>query len=291
MPLAASLQTRSASCLVLFVLLVFVSGLSWPGETRASTLCRMACKKGSGSCKVVVPEKGPDAIELDPSNYRTFEACDQARVEGSGTTILNYVRDRQWFRPPEPVDGPVAPLLARYKPDPCASSTPECTQARMEGGTRPMTGASGIDPRVAQPAGQGRPCALGFPCGRIAIPPPAWRFRVVDTGLAGNWTARLVRGKADAKGDTLVGRIDRGIVTADGRWFGPSNRYSYTVADAGGRVIASGEFSVSSQSDMDLLRSIARGKADVADGIAWSDTLMENDMTWDAMQESLAEAR
>lgn len=261
-----------------------------PGARAESVLCKMVCK-GAG-CEVKVGAE-PSRV-LDAKRYTTFNDCRNIEVTKPEVVVM-YMRDRKWVPPPISIGaGSLAYIFVKYPPDRCSVITPECEQGLMEGGSTPAIGASPIDPRVSAPAGRGRPCALGFPCGQVSLPSDEWRFFLSDATLSGKWIVRLARGNVTAgKSEQTVARVEQGVVVADGRWFAPGSQCSYYFVDNAGRTVATGEFSLLSRGSQQDLRDIARQRvaAGSAEAIAWSDALMIGDLHWDAMQETLAEGR
>ncbi|HEX6363661.1 MAG TPA: hypothetical protein VFZ93_11925 [Albitalea sp.] len=245
--------------------------------------CQMACR--GKDCLV----QGPAGeATLSDERYETFSGCEQHRIV-KGDVELRYKHRKAWFSPPEAITGALAEVFRKFPADTCSLPTKPCLQQRMQS-LAGAVGGSGIDDRISEPAGRGDPCAMGFPCDRIVPPPQAWRFALGDASLSGTWVVRLARGiVAGGQGSQTIGRVERGVVTADGRWFLPGTQCVYAFVDDDGKPLATGQFSVVSRTTHDNLQELARRR--VAKGlppaIAWIDTLMASQLEWDAMQGTL----
>lgn len=254
--------------------------------------CKLACR-ASDSCRMTGAQR-EQTIERD--RFKLFKSCEDLNI--SGPAEVRYMQGRAWFVPSptllESMNGSVKKLFDAYPPDmPCSVPTAQCVQSQMSRMTTAFAG-SPIDDRVSQPGGQGEPCSLGFPCGRVALPSKSWRFQLSDPSLSGKWIVKLARGNvAEGRADQTVARVERGVVIADGGWFAAGSKCSYAFIDNSGRTVATGEFALVSRATQENLRELARRRvaAGSSDAIAWTDTLMSNDFQWDAVQESLSDGR
>lgn len=242
--------------------------------------CQLACVEQPCTAK-----RGRDDIKLEPNKLKMVQACELV-VLGSGTAILRYRHNRRWFEPPEVKAGALSAVFARYPPDACSVPSPQCTQAKMSG-MKAAIGGHGIDGRESRPGGAGDPCLLGLPCGAVLPPPADWSFRLADASMAGRWTVRLARG-TPAAGQTaeVSAEVRQGSVRLDGAWFVPGAQYVYRFDAVGGASSATGEFSVVSRAKREALNKLMQRRvtAGTPEAVAWIDTLMANELDWDAFQ-------
>lgn len=247
--------------------------------------CKIACKSG-GACRITDDSNSEIVVK---GRFVVFRFCE--RLTAKDPLELRYMHGHAWFAPPTRVTGPLKEIFATYPADtPCSIPTSECIQSHM-GRMTTAYGGSPLDNRVGVPGGEGQPCAKGFPCGQITIPPNDWRFHLGDGASAGQWIVKLARGSVPpGKAPQTIARIERGTVIADGSWFAPGSKCSYTFIDASGRLAASGEFAIISSAKQENLKELARRQvaAGSPEAIAWTDTLMSNAFEWDAAQESSA---
>jgi len=242
-------------------------------------LCYAACVAAGCRLSSSTPAVGPA--------YVLLEACSRQSVAG-GAVRLRYRHKGQWFSPPSAAAAPtaLAALLERFPPDPCPVPTPGCLQQRMSSRVASI-GGHGIDGQASRPGGSGEPCAIGLPCGRIAVPGTPWRFTLTDGAAHGVWTVRIARGASPpgVPGEFGVEVVD-GQVQTDGARFSPGASYVYRLSFPDGSTRATGEFSLLSRPLMVALRSAAARR--VAEGQneadAWVDALAANELDWDAWQ-------
>ncbi len=257
--------------------------LSIPVGAHAAT-CQLSCL--DAKC-VVRYTDGGSAVTKQPVFDRRirFERC-EALERTQGRLSMRYVRDGQWLPPPVSLTGigRLEEVFKRFPADRCSSHPPECLQQAMEV-MNPTPGGHPIDDRHSRPGGEGGPCALGLPCGRLVPPPEAWHFALTDSTLSGTWLVRFARGTAPAgQPAEFLASVERGQVQADGRWFSPGRQYAYELSDTSGRVVASGEFSLISQSMRQRLEAIVQRHIDegAPPAIARGDALAANNLPWDA---------
>lgn len=276
---------RPGRCLRVAVrcLLLVLLGMASLCAPALAVDCKIACK-GPDLCEMDRAPSGAERVGMKPAVYRSCE-----NLVAKGPVELRYMHGQSWFAPPMLVQGPLSKVFEAYPADaPCSVPTHDCIQSHMNRMTTAF-GGSPIDNRVAAPGGTGEPCKIGFPCGRILIPPSDWRFRIGDQAAAGRWIVKLARGTvAPGQPEQLVASVASGLVAADGNWFAPGSKCSYTFVDPSGRVVATGEFTVVSRATQEKLREQARGRvaAGSSEAVAWSDTLAANEYEWDAVQDT-----
>ena len=259
--------------------------------------CKIACR-GSENCSFTTSDDKP--VKMNGDRYTRHPACE--RLKATGLALIRYRHKDAWFTAPgtgatnssgtssSPGAVKIADVFLRYPPDRCSVPSAECHQKAMDGMSGEI-GGSPIDGRKSAPGGQGQPCALGFPCGRVLPPASPWKFRLASDAFSGTWVVRLARGKpATGQSAQTTARIDHGMVAADASWFAPGRLCAYDVVDANGSVVASGEFTVagrSTQSDL-VAMAATRAKAEgLPDAIAWVDSLIANRFDWDAERATL----
>lgn len=258
---------------------IFAGALAF-APTAGAIDCQLACK--SGECKL---NGAGSARSIPAGRFVVFPNCELSAVDG-GSAEMRYKHKKGWFTPPGDATGPLADVFKRYPADACSVPDRNCLQQRMNGLTGAV-GGSGIDNRVSQPAGQGDPCALGFPCGRVLPPSNPWRFSLGDASLSGTWVVQLGRGKVSAsQAPQSIGRVERGLVMADGRWFEPGSHCTYAFVNDAGATVVTGEFTVVSRNTQDNLQELLRRRqsAGSPQALAWLDTLMSSGLEWDAIQ-------
>lgn len=246
--------------------------------------CRLECREGP--CELAEP--GEKTVELRAGAVREHPRCD-ALTRAKGRVALRYFHRNRWFTPPS-VPDEFRRAFAAFPADPCSLLSPECRQRRMDSMTAAV-GGHGIDSVAARAGGEGNPCAIGLPCGRILPPDDAWRFRLASPATNGSWLVQPLRGAApEGKASSLIGKVEHGIVSADGSWFAPGRQYAYRLLDSVGATVATGEFSVLARSMADRLPAIVAREvtAGSEEAIAWIDALASNNLEWDAYQRSLA---
>lgn len=267
------------------MLLCLFFGMAARASEPAFDLCYAAC--ASGACQLSQPNSSETPALTLEARYIVISSC-QTRTVKKGPVLLRYRHKQQWFNPPAALqDGTaIASLMARFKPDVCPVPTPDCLQANMEQKVAAI-GGHGIDGQVSHPGGSGRPCAIGLPCGRVAVPADAWQFALADPSLQGRWRVRLARGSPPpgVPSEAAFSVVD-GVVHADGTWFSPGTSYTYQLLDGAGASLAGGEFSLLSRPLMAALRRIAdqRVAAGQDAATAWIDALAANELDWDAHQ-------
>ena len=248
--------------------------------------CYAACATAGSSPSVCALLGGP---ELNTS-YQRVTAC-RAKKVAQGAVLLRYRHKGEWFTPPAALakDAELKTVFEAFRPDACSIPTPACTQQRMATKVAAI-GGHGIDGQASKPAGEGDPCSLGLPCGRIVPPATEWRFRLEDTTLQGQWVVRIARGEPPAgvpKEFSLP--VVAGAVTANGAQFAPGAVYVYRLSDSAGKTRTSGEFSLLSRPLHEALRGFAakRVAAGQSEATAWVDSLVANELDWDAYQATL----
>lgn len=264
------------SLLLLSVLLVFF------GAAQASS-CQLACRKGS-DCALA----GPGATALKQDGWNSLDNCKPLNVK-AGEVELRYLYKGRWYAPPPLLAGQQLDAVFRnYPPDsPCAVPSRACLQTAMSS-KQGAVGGHGIDARVPKPGGEGSPCQQGLPCGQVLPREAPLQIQLDDSNWQGSLRLQTARGSPPAGMSAEISvPVQGGRASLDGRWLQAGGLYTYQLLDAGGQARASGEFSVLASSMAERLRqrSINRqAQLNLGPEQAWYDTLMENQLLWDALQ-------
>lgn len=267
--------------------------------TAASAATPVACMvgcSGKQDCKVIGlgdvkgeaknPEKSA-AKTLSAGEFVKFEGCEQAKADGDNV-VLRYRHERKWFQSPVAKDGEFAKVFNKFQPDqPCTIPSRPCLQARM--GEKSNSRAShGIDSQLASPAGVNNPCLLGLPCGMVLPQNEATVFGLADSAFNGRLKVSIARGDPPAGVPVQFELpVAAGSVALAGARFTPGGVYRYTLVDASGRDVASGEFNVASLADVDRLKRLAARRVEregMNEKSAWLDALIASEFEWDAEQ-------
>ena len=266
--------------LTLIPLLAALLGAA-PAQAAADE-CKLSCK--GGDCSV-----SPARVTPTPGQWRTASPCADLKVT-AGDVELRYLHKNRWFSPPPLRKGQeVRPVMQQFPPDACALLRPACLQASLDAKVG-VVGGHGIDPRKGQPGGTGAPCEKALPCGAVLPPAGDWPLRLVDPKARGTLTVKLGRGQPDAgvAPQVVIDIQDgRGLLAAG--WLQPGRLYVYEYQGAAGGSSASGEFLVMSDSRAQgfARRAAAREAQGLGPAQARYDTLMENELFWDALQMDL----
>jgi hypothetical protein len=274
-------MTLRAVLLVLYLLAL--------GSAAHASDCKLACKEEPCELSCKGKPCAPTAQgQPVPGKWLFARQCDLLEVV-KGTVELRYMHKSRWFMPPAQSKGkPLAAVFSSYPADACAVLSPQCVQTAMSA-KQAAVGGHGIDNRVSKPGGEGDPCALGLPCGSVLPSAEAMLpLALVDKMLQGRLSLRVSRGQPPAgmAAETQIA-VQGGRASLDGRWLQPGGLYSYQLSDAGGRPLASGEFSLLSQSMAERVRKRAVQREEqqgLSAAQAWYDTLLENQLWWDALQ-------
>jgi hypothetical protein len=258
-------------------LLALLCGNVWASD------CKLACK--SEPCELSCKGKPCDPTAQGqpvPGKWSYAKQCDAMEVV-KGTVELRYMHKNRWFVPPaQPTGKSLATIFSSFPADACAVLTPLCVQSSMAA-KQAAVGGHGIDNRVSKPGGEGDPCMRGLPCGSVLPRAEPITVRLVDSQAQGLLTVRAARGQAAVLQTTVQG----GRASLDGNWLQPGGLYVYQYNDAAGKPVASGEFSLLSASMGERLRQRAAQRQEqqgLSAAQAWYDTLLENQLLWDALQ-------
>jgi hypothetical protein len=259
---------------------ILLLGLALPASPALAARCKIACK--GGPCSVTASNNATPRPHPVEGSWTIADSCDQLEVSG-GLVELRYLHRGRWFMP-QALPAPTA-LSGVFKANPadtCSVVSPECLQLALSA-KQAATGGHGIDNRVSKPGGEGDPCTRGLPCGSVLPRAEPITLRLADSQAQGLLTLRTARGQAAELQTTVQG----GRASLDGNWLQPGGLYVYQYNDATGKPIASGEFSLLSASMAERLRqrSVQRqGQQGLSAAQAWYDTLLENQLLWDALQ-------
>jgi hypothetical protein len=259
-------------------LLALLCGSVWASD------CKLACK--NEPCELSCDGKPCDPTAQGqpvPGKWFYAKQCDALEVV-RGTVELRYMHKNRWFIPPAvPAGSGLKKTLRSYPPDsPCAVLTSSCIQTAMFA-KQAAVGGHGIDNRVSKPGGEGDPCTRGLPCGSVLPRAEPIMLRLLDSQAQGLLTVRAARGQAAQ----LQAPVQGGRASLDGSWLQPGGLYAYQFNDAAGKPVASGEFSLLSAAMAERLRQRAAQRQEqqgLSAAQAWYDTLLENQLLWDALQ-------
>lgn len=224
---------------------------------------------------------------LEISGLHLIHRCEHVRVL-SGQVALRYFHKKRWFAPPALAKGQSAEqLFVQFPPDqPCAALSSGCLQAAMEAASS-VVGGHGIGVSSRSPAGEGRPCELGLPCGSVLPNDTAQSIRLARPDLNGQLQLRLVRGTVQPGHSADVRLpIENGRVSLAAGTLQSGRAYDYTLLESGGRTVASGNVTVLSEIRVQGLRSRAQKRLEenTQEAAAWYDTLVDNELYWDAIR-------
>jgi hypothetical protein len=267
-------------------LLALAALLSLSAAPAAATACKLACKKEACSVK-------PAAKQPTPNRWTSFDNCEAITVE-SGLLELGYLHKGRWLRPAALGTDPqtsIKKLFEAKPPDqPCAIISSDCVEQQAMNKTAAV-GGHGIDSRAAMPAGEGHPCAIGLPCGAVLASEQARELRLTRPELQGQLSLRIARGQAkppfQAQLDLPVSK-GRSLLPANA--LQPGSVYEYSFVDGNGKRVARGEFSTLAGKASQQLRQLTQQRAAQGqdEDLAWYDSLVANDLWWDALQLELA---
>lgn len=272
--------------LSIVALLALAALLSLSAAPAAATSCKLACKNDACSIK-------PVAKQPVPKHWTSFNNCEAITVE-SGLLELGYLHKGRWLRPAALKVGtqPSIEDLFKLKPpdQPCAIISSDCVQQQAMSKTAAV-GGHGIDSRKAQPAGEGQPCAIGLPCGAVLASEQARELRLTRPELQGQLNLRIARGQATPPYPAQLSLpVSQGLVQLPANALQPGAVYEYDFVDGAGKPLARGEFSTLASKASQQLRQLTQRR--VAEGqdadLAWYDSLVANDLWWDALQLELA---
>lgn len=267
-------------------LLALAALLSLSTLPAAAAACKLACKKAV--CRVKHSPTQPKV-----SQWTSVGDCDAITVE-SGELELGYLHKGRWLRPAAfGADSPtsIKELFKAKPPDqPCAIISSACVQQQAMNMTAAV-GGHGIDSRKAQPAGEGQPCVIGLPCGAVLASEQARELRLTRPELQGQLNLRLARGQATPPYPAQLSLpVSLGLVQLPANAWQPGAVYEYDFVDGSGKPLARGEFSTLAGKTSQQLRQLTQRR--VAEGqdadLAWYDSLVANDLWWDALQLELA---
>lgn len=258
-------------------LLALLWGSAWASD------CKLACK--NEPCELSCKGKPCDPTahgQPVPGKWSYAKQCDAMEVV-KGMVELRYMHKNRWFVPPAQAKGTsLAAVFSSFPADACAVLTPQCVQSSMAA-KQAAVGGHGIDNRVSKPGGEGDPCTRGLPCGSVLPRAEPIALHLTDSHAQGLLTVRAARGQASEVQATVQG----GRASLDGTRLQPGGLYVYQYNDAAGKVLASGEFSMLSASMAERLRLRAAQRQEqqgLSTAQAWYDTLLENQLLWDALQ-------
>jgi hypothetical protein len=257
---------------------LLLAGQAWSAACKLACKqepCELQCKDGK-SCTVDAP------TQPTRGSWQYAPRCEGLEVS-KGVVELRYMHKNRWFIPPALNIGQrLDSIFARYPADPCSVLSPACVQSAMAA-KQAAVGGHGIDNRVSKPGGEGDPCTRGLPCGSLLPRAEPITLRLVDSQAQGLLTVRTARGQVAELQTTVQG----GRASLDGSWLQPGGLYVYQYSDASGKTVASGEFSLLSASMAERLRQRAAQRHEqqgLSAAQAWYDTLLENQLLWDALQ-------
>jgi hypothetical protein len=272
--------------LPIVALLALAALLSLSAAPAAATSCKLACK--TEACRIK-----PGATQPEVKRWLSFDNCESITVE-SGELELGYLHKGRWLRPAAfGAESPtsIKKLFEAKPPDqPCAIISSACVQQQAMNKTAAV-GGHGIDSRKAQPAGEGQPCALGLPCGAVLASEQARELRLTRPELQGQLNLRIARGQATPPYPAQLSLpVNQGLVQLPANAWQPGAVYEYDFVDGSGKPLARGEFSTLAGKTSQQLRQLTQRR--VAEGqdadLAWYDSLVANDLWWDALQLELA---
>lgn len=258
-----------------FLLALSLAGSAW------SIDCKLACKTEACALSPTTERA------LTRNSWLLFRQCEKLEVR-EGEVELRYMHKTRWFMPPALAkNDAVAAVFKNYPPDTCAVLSAQCVQTSMAA-KQAAVGGHGIDNRVSKPGGEGEPCSLGLPCGSVLPAAGAsLTVRLNDPGARGLLKLQVARGQPPASMPAqLEVPVQAGRASIDGRWLQPGGLYTYQFSPAG-KPGASGEFSLVSLTMAERLRKRAATRQEqqgLSAGQAWYDTLLENQLLWDALQ-------
>lgn len=264
--------------------MLLLAGLCATGAAKAVD-CKLSCLQAG--CAVA-----PATAEtLKPSQWLLVRQCEKLQVS-AGAVELRYMHKNRWFAPPSQESGrSLAALFSHYPPDqPCSVLSAPCLQAAMAA-KQAAVGGHGIDNRESRPAGAGKPCELGLPCGSVLPNDAEQPLLLTQPDLNGSLQLRLARGTpAPGYRAELSLRVENSRAVLGGGTLQPGGLYQYQLLDGAGGALASGEFSLLSASMAQRVRQRAQQRVQqqgMDEALAWYDTLAENQLFWDALQSEL----
>ncbi len=221
-----------------------VIGFAWACGTAAGwaapapdVACVVVCLEAG--CLGSAATKSGGRVPLGKERVRA-EPCLEIRLT-EGIAKLSYLRSGVPFVTPIDSRRPVGQVLAAFPPDPCSLGDPDCQQKKMAG-VRLQQGGHGIDGRVAAPAGEGDPCALGLPCGRVVPPAGPWTWRLTQPTLQGELVITTIRSANLTAAARFSAPVANGRVRIDATAIDEAGVFGYVLRDTQGRQVASGEF-------------------------------------------------
>ncbi len=259
-------------------------GLAALGQAQAAD-CRLSCR--AAGCAVAPATAEP----LKPSQWRLTQHCEQLSVL-SGDVELRYLHKGRWLTPPplKPAQH-LSEVFAKFPADqPCSVLSAPCLQTAMAA-KQAAVGGHGIDNRESLPAGEGKPCELGLPCGSVLPNDAEQLMLLTQAELNASLHLRLARGTPlPGYRAELSLRFENGRAVLGGGTLQPGSLYQYQLLDGDGRALASGEFSLLSSAMAQRVRQRAQQRVQqqgMDEALAWYDTLAENQLFWDALQSEL----
>lgn len=265
-------------------LILLLSGLCAAGAAQAVD-CKLSCQQAG--CAVTPAANEP----LRPSQWLLARQCEKLQVS-AGAVELRYMHKNRWFAPPPQQPGrSLAELFSKFPPDqPCSVLSAACLQTAMAA-KQAAVGGHGIDNRESRPAGEGKPCELGLPCGSVLPNDTEQLMLLTQPDLNASLHLRLARGTPlPGYRAELSLRFEEGRAVLGGGTLQPGSLYQYRLLDGDGRALASGEFSLLSSAMVQRLRQRAQQRVQqqgMDEALAWYDTLAENQLFWDALQSEL----
>lgn len=238
--------------------------------------CFVSCLDKVKTCKLV----GISSAINEKPTY--FHACRTQRVDGeSGSVLAKFPSSGSRNQVVINAGESFAKLLAPYRVIDCGSvDSDSCAKPGMPTERH----GKGFDPAAPWQA-IGDPCPLGFPCGKIGLPPNGLHVRLADSTLQGRWRVFPARGKAsDHTSEVSGGVIDlpAGVLMA-----GQTYHYQYIGIGSDGKVSAAGEFATLSQrSQQDSDAQLAEAMKQPAESRpqAVIDSLLLDGREWEAVQ-------
>jgi len=279
------LRHGAAAMTLVALLLMGLTGLAKASaSTDFSGHCMLACSEAS----CVVSTASSSNTPLQAGLWTRFADCKSIEVK-QGKVELGYLHKGRWLRLSllPGAQGRVQTQFEVKPPDkPCAIITSDCVQKQAMAKTAAV-GGHGIDSRAALPGGEGEPCTLGLPCGVVLPAEQAREVRLVAAALQGRQLQlRIARGQARppyAAQQSLS--VSEGRLQVPGNALQAGSVYEYSLLDGAGQVLARGEFSTISGKSAQQLQQLAKQRS--AQGqdpaLAWYDTLVDNELWWDAL--------
>lgn len=272
-PVARTLSPCSLTLSVLLGLLL------WTSPAQAAH-CKIACK--GGACSVTSTDSRQAPPQAAEGRWTTVPNCDQLQVV-AGVLELRYLHRGRWFMPaPQQATIALKDVFKKNPADTCSVVTPVCLQQNLDA-KQAAVGGHGIDNRMSKPGGEGNPCARGLPCGSVLPRADTIMLRLLDGNAQGQLQVRAARGQTAE----FQAPIQNGRASLSGASLQPGGLYVYQFIDAAGKTVASGEFSMLSAAMTERLRQRAAQRQEqqgLSAAQAWYDTLLENQLLWDALQ-------